>query len=61
MSSLILKDLSLERSTQDDYLLTNVAHLTLELSSDAQFINKAILTSHESRPGLWETDQILVL
>ncbi|PVF97441.1 hypothetical protein CPB86DRAFT_826506 [Serendipita vermifera] len=61
MSTITLKDTSVELSNQDDRFLLDTAHLLLEVSCNGQVVDKFNLSSRESRDGVWEADNPLVL
>jgi hypothetical protein len=46
---------------QADPFFIDIAHLILEVSSDGQVFDIVNLLSRESSPGIWDTEQRLVL
>ncbi|PVF91140.1 hypothetical protein CPB86DRAFT_745961, partial [Serendipita vermifera] len=61
MSVLILKDTSIEVFTRDNYILSTVPRLVLEVISNGNLIDKANLISRKLGSGVWDADDILVL
>ncbi|PVF92618.1 hypothetical protein CPB86DRAFT_877740 [Serendipita vermifera] len=61
MSALILRDVSVELSTQDDCFLVDIPHLLLELSVDGKAVDSIGLHARKSSSGVWDADDALVL
>lgn len=61
MSALILRDVSVELSTQDDCFLVDIPHLLLELSVDGKAVDSIGLHARKSSSGVWDADEALVL
>jgi hypothetical protein len=54
-------DTSVELCSRDDYFLTNVAYLVLQVKLNGQVVEETGLTPRNSSPGVWDADKTLVL
>ncbi|PVF93856.1 hypothetical protein CPB86DRAFT_789662 [Serendipita vermifera] len=61
MRDLVLKDTTVELTTRDDDLLTDAAHLVLEIALNGELVDKTNLWSQDSARGVWNADKVLVL
>lgn len=54
-------DTSIELSSQDDCFLTDISHLVLQVRSNGEAVDEVDLFSDESRPGVWEANEYLLI
>jgi hypothetical protein len=58
---LLSSDLTVELSTRDDDFIRETPRLRLEIASNDEIMDKCDLLSHESKPGVWEADTVVLL
>ncbi|PVF93403.1 hypothetical protein CPB86DRAFT_801259 [Serendipita vermifera] len=60
MSALVLKDITVELMTGDDCFVTDIEHMTLEITQNGQLVHKVNLRPQESNRSVWNAEQTLV-
>ncbi|PVF99533.1 hypothetical protein CPB86DRAFT_872592, partial [Serendipita vermifera] len=60
-SVLVLKDIALELFNRNEYFLTDIFHLILEVNQNGRIVDKTNLFPRQHDCGIWDSDQPLIL